>query len=318
MGMLVNQNGIGLEQLNKKIIKMKLLIVIFVMGLLPVTSYADLPLTVEDLLTAERRWRVDLNLTYSNSDQENVDSRYGVIPVGENQFVSIPLSVSSARQNMDILATTAGIRYGLTLDTELYGRLTGIAEYSRRISVDGSTRNTNTRPSDFWFGVNHRFSKDNKTPALLGFFELALAENVDRKDQEFVFAKSTLVGLTTYRAIDPLVLSLSMGYSYSRTRDVGSNTENPGDFLFINPSVGFAVNNLVTLTTGGRWQARQRDEFNGKAWGIRTTSTNMEFSLGYAWSKKTTVQVSSRFNVSGRPNASTTLNIIYKLSQKHL
>ncbi len=281
-------------------------------------AYADLPLTIEDLLTAERRWRVDFNITYSNSDRKNVDSRYGVIATAQNQFISIPMNVTDARTNSDVLAMTAGIRYGLTLDTELYSRITGVAEDRRTFNADGISSKTNTRPTDLWFGVNHRFSNDNDTPALLGFAELAVAENVAFEGEEVVFGKSLMVGMTTYRAIDPLVLSLTTGYNYSEQRSVGENLENPGDFFFISPSVGFAVNNLVTLTTGFRWQVRQRDEFNGKGWGIRTTNTNMEFNLGYAWSKKLTFQASSRFDVSGEANASTSLNIIYKLSQKHL
>ncbi len=283
------------------------------------TAHADLPLTIEDLLTEERRWRVDFNLTYTNRDRENVDSRYGTLQLGQNQSVSIPLNVSDKRTNSDIVAMTAGVRYGLTLDTELYSRITGIAEDRRTFfKIGGTSDSTNTRPTNLWFGVNHRFSNDNKTPALLGFAELAVAENVAFEGEEIVFGKSLLLGMTTYRAIDPIVLSLTTGYNYSEQRDVGDDLEKPGAFFFISPSVGFAVNNLVTLTTGFRWQVRQRDESNGDSWGIRTTNTNMDFSLGYAWSKKLTFQVTSRFDVSGEPSASTSINMIYKLSQKYL
>ncbi len=303
--------------MNKKA-KINYFISLLLCSLIIPTAYADLPLTIEDLLTAERRWRVELNTTYSNSDRINLDSRYGIIQVGQNQFLSLPISVTDARQNTDVLAISAGVRYGLTLNTELYSRITGIAEYTRSINTDGRSNVKDTRPSDLWFGINHRFSNDNETPALLGFAELALVEYVAWQDEDFVHGKSLLIGMTTYRAIDPIVLSLSAGYNYSHTRDVGDNEENPGDFLFINPSMGFAINNLVSMTIGGRWQARDRDEYNGKQWGIRTTKTSMDFGLGYSWSKKLTLQVNSRFDISGEPNASTSLNMIYKLSQKHL
>jgi hypothetical protein len=61
------------------------------------TAYADLPLTIEDLLTAEKRWRTDVNLVYANSDRRNVDSRYGTIQTGPGQFISVPIAVGQAR-----------------------------------------------------------------------------------------------------------------------------------------------------------------------------------------------------------------------------
>ncbi|MCF6236299.1 MAG: hypothetical protein L3J70_08010 [Gammaproteobacteria bacterium] len=187
-----------------RISKLKVQAVIFLLCSLVIpTAYADLPLTIEDLLTEERRWRVDFNLTYSNSDRKRSDARYGLIQVGQNQSISIPLNVGDARTNSDILAMTAGVRYGLTLDTELYSRITGIAEDRRKFNVDGFSSTTSTRPTDLWFGVNHRFSNDNNTPALLGFSELALAENVAFEGEDIVFGKSLLLGITTYRAIDP-------------------------------------------------------------------------------------------------------------------
>jgi len=299
-------------------VKDRFFISCFLLSLMIPTAYADLPLTIEDLLTAERRWRIELNTTYSNNDKTNLDSRYGIIQIGQNQFISIPTSVSDARQNSDILAISIGARYGLTLNSELYSRISGIAEYTRSMNTDGRSNVRDIRASDLWFGLNHRFSDDNETPALLGFAEVALAENVAWQDEEFVYGKSLLIGMTTYRAIDPIVLSLTTGYNYSQTRDVGKNEDNPGDFIFVNPSMSFAINNQVTTTVGGRWQARDRDEYNGKQWGIRTTKTSMDFGLGYSWSKKLTLQVNSRFDISGEANSSTSLNMIYKLSQKHL
>lgn len=50
-------------------------------------AHADLPLTIEDLLTAEKRWRADVNLVYANSDRRNVDSRMA-------RFKSVPANLS--------------------------------------------------------------------------------------------------------------------------------------------------------------------------------------------------------------------------------
>ena len=37
-------------------------------------ALADLPLTLEDLLTAQQRWRVELGVAYANSDTTGVES----------------------------------------------------------------------------------------------------------------------------------------------------------------------------------------------------------------------------------------------------
>lgn len=282
---------------------------------LPV-AHADLPLTIEDLLTAEKRWRADINFVYANSDRRNVDSRYGTIQIGPGQFISVPVAVGQARQNLDLLALSSGVRYGMSLDTELFARLGAIAQSTRTLDADGPTASSSEKFSDAWIGINHRFSNDNKTPALLMFAELALAENVVAEGNELVHGKSGMIGLTTYRAIDPLVLSLTTGYRHNATRDVGSQRINPGDLLFINTTIGFAVNHEVTLTSGLQWRWQQRDEIDGQYQGIRTTKTQLEFGVGYAWSKQTTLQLSSRSDVTGDSGAEIGVTFLYKFPSR--
>lgn len=132
-------------------------------------AHADLPLTIEDLLTVEKRWCADVNLVYANSDRRNVDSRYGTIQTAPGQFISVPVAVGQARQNLDLLTLSSGVRYGLSLDTELYGRLGAVAQSVRTLDADGPTDNSSEKFSDAWIGINHRLSEDNKTPALLVF-----------------------------------------------------------------------------------------------------------------------------------------------------
>ena len=280
------------------------------------TARADLPLTIEDLLTAEKRWRADVNLVYANSDRRNVDSRYGTIQTGPGQFISVPVAVGQARQNMDLLAFSAGVRYGLSLDTELYGRLGAVAQSTRIFDADGPASNSSQKFSDSWIGINHRLADDNKTPALLLFGELALAENVVAEGNELVHGKSSMIGLTTYRATDPLVLALTTGYRHNATRTVGNQRISPGDLLFINPNIGFAVNHEVTLTTGLQWRWQQRDTVNGEYQGIRTTKTQLELGVGYAWSKQTTLQLISRSDITGDSGTEIGMTFLYKFPSK--
>ncbi len=290
-------------------------LLLFCICVLP-KAHADLPLTIEDLLTAEKRWRADVNLVYANSDRRNVDSRYGTIQTGPGQFISVPVAVGQARQNLDLLALSSGLRYGLSLDTELYGRLGAVAQSVRTLDADGPAANSSEKFSDSWIGINHRFANDAETPALLGFAELALAENVVAEGNELVHGKSAMIGFTTYRATDPLVLSLTSGYRYNASRNVGSQRINPGDLFFINPTIGFAVNHEVTLTSGLQWRWQQRDAVDGEYQEIRTTKTQMEFGIGYAWSKQVTLQVSSRSDITGDSGAEVGMTFLYKFPSR--
>lgn len=302
-------------------LKDRLITALLLIALVIPVAHADLPLTIENLLTAERRWRADINLVYANSDRRNVDSLFTTLQLGPSQFISVPVSVSQARQNTDILALSIGVRYGLNLKTELYSRISGIGQNTRTFSVSGTSRENTQKFGDVWFGVNHRFSEDNATPALLGFAEVALAENVAAEGSELKYGKAGLLGITIYRVIDPLVLTLTTGYRYSADITVQDQRINSGDILFLNPGIAFAVNHKVTLTQGLQWRWQQRSQINGQSQGIFITQSKLALGIGYAWSKQTTVQIDSRADISGNSGAEISMTVLYKfpsrLSRKH-
>ncbi len=297
-------------------IKDRLLAVLLLCTAIAPSAYADLPLTIEDLLTAEKRWRADVNFVYANSDRRNVDSLYSTIQIGPTQFITIPVSVGQARQNSDVLALSLGARYGMSLDTELYSRVSGLSQSTRTFNSEGPSSDSGDKFTDAWFGINHRFSNDNDTPAFLGFVELALAENVASEGRDLVHGKTAMVGITTYRATDPLVLSLTTGYRYSMEREVENQNIDPGDLFFINPSIAFAVNHEVTLTSGLQMRWRQLDRVENQGQGIRTTQTKMEIGMGYAWSKQTTIQVNTRMDISGDSGSEIGITFLYKFPSR--
>jgi len=284
------------------------------------TVSADLPLTIEDLITQQNRYRVDFSMAYANSDRQRVSSRYQIFEAGNGQFIQLPVSVGDNRRNADILAMTFGFRYGLTTDTELLARVNGVIETTRYDNketngVETSASDSSQQLKDLILGVNHRISDDTKTPALLAFLELGLAENTAIDDSDFVYGKNLQLGLTTYRAIDPLVLSLTAGYRYTDERDVKADVVDPGDFFYVNPSIAFAVNSEVTLTTGLQLSWRGNDNVNDVEAGIDTSKTKLELGLGYGWSKRLTLNLNSRADISGNSGSEVNLTASYKFWQ---
>jgi len=281
--------------------------------LFPLNVLADLPLAIEDLLTYENRYRLELGVVFANKDNRNVNSYFDMVQIGAEQFIMLPVGIGEERRNTDFLALALGLRYGLTKKTEILSRMTAVAE-EVRIRQDNIffESHYNQRFSDIVFGINHQFSEDNDTPALLGFTELTMAENTATNELDLTYGKSLLLGFTTYRAIDPLVLSLTVGYRYAGKRDVDEFAVDPGDLLFINPSVGFAVNSQVTLTGGFQLRFRGKDEIDSEREGIRTSNIGLYFGLGYAFSKRLSLHVSTKANVSGDNSAEVGFNILYK------
>lgn len=275
-------------------------------------AWADLPLTVEGLLTAKDRYRLELGVSFANSDRRSVDPRFDLIQTGSGSFVLLLVDVGEERRNSDFMVMTLGFRYGVTRDTEIFTRLTATASDIRFQNNTGTGSDSNQQLSDFVIGVNHKFSDDNDTPALLGFAEISLAENTTANGSDFVHGKTGQVGFTAYRSIDPVVLSITSGYRYAGKRDVENQLIDPGDLLFINPSVGFAVNHEVTLTGGVQLKFRGKDKVDGISRGIRTSSTNLEFGLGYAASERMTLNFTTRADISGDSGAQVGFNLLYK------
>ncbi len=264
---------------------------------MPYSAQADLPLTIEDLLSDKGRFKLELSAIYANSEQRGVETASPLlVQTGPTSFVPIPTQVGDSYTNTDALVATLGLRYGLTSNTELYGRASLLASDSRREGLSGLSSSSDSGFADAWLGVNHRFLKDDETPALLGFAEAALAE---KQQGGTSHGKSWLLGFTTYRAIDPLVLSLTGAYRFHISREDGGQDYTPGNLLLLNPSVAFAVNDKVTLTGGMQWKHRQADERAGATQSIRRTSTDFNMGMGYAWSKESTLNLGLRANVSG-------------------
>ena len=277
------------------------------------SSFADLPLSIEDLLTSKNEYRLEFGLNYANSDRNSVNTNFDLVQTGSGSFILLPVDVSNQRQNSDVLALTLGARYGITAETELYTRLTATADDVRTQNATGSDSNSSQQWNELVFGVNHQFSADNDTPALLGFAEISAVENTTTDTSDFVYGKTGQIGFTTYRSIDPVVLSLTAGYRNAASRDVNGQKIDPGDLLFINPSFGFAINNEVTVTGGVQFKFRGKDEVEGSSGGIRTSQTDLDFGVGYAASENLTMNFTIRTDISGDNGAQAGFNLLYKL-----
>lgn len=270
---------------------------------------ADLPLTVEDLITEQGKARIELSLAYANADRQGVSTGEPIlVQTGPTSFVTLPTIIGESIGNGDTVVGTLGLRYGLTSKAEVYARMSGLSTRQRSSGVSGTSSTSDTRFADAWAGVNYQFKQDDATPALLGFAEVALAEKHRTDTASF---RSAMLGITTYRAIDPVVLLLTVGYRFSRSREDGEEDLNPGNLTLINPSIGFAVNDRVTLTTGIQWTHRSADRIDGSSQGIARSATDLILGAGYGFDSGNTLNTTFQANASGDNGAEFRVHWLY-------
>ena len=256
---------------------------------------ADLPLMIEDLLTKEKTVQLNFGVTYSNQVR--------------NDFMLY---------NQDRVISRLGIRYGLTSNTEVYSRITGVYSETRTLGFSDTAASTNTcRWRNFVGGVNHRFSQENATPAVLGFIETAFIENAGSSNTEkLVYGKTWNAGLTAYRSIDPVVLALTVGYSYTAPRTVnGRGNVDPGDLLYLEPNLSFAVNDQVSLSGGFRISHLDKAKGPGADPDIRTTRIDLLLGLSFAPTAKVTLHANVLADISGDAGSSVGVHLTYWLGK---
>ena len=272
-------------------------------------AHADLPLTVEDLVTDKGRVKLELSFAYANVDQTGVSAGEPItVQTGPTSFISVPTSIGERSSNRDSLVGTIGLRYGLTGRTELLIRSSYLHSSERTRDISGNSRYRQNYFADTWFGINHQLRDDDELPALLGFAEVALSERMRNGTKGL---RSLQLGFTTYKAIDPVVFSLTGAYRFSRSYGDGSSSVKNGNIFMLSPSVGFAVNDRVTLTTGMQWSRVGVERVNGTANGINRTRTDLLLSVGYGFARGNTLNTTMKLNASGNQGAEMRVNWLY-------
>jgi hypothetical protein len=272
--------------------------------------HADLIGFPDDLISGTGETKLELGINYNNGTLYNCSSLFG----------------GCYRTNYDALTWSPGIRYGLNSKTEIYAHSSWLNIRSKNTelkiiadSPDNTVNTNNDRLQDLWFGVNHRIWDDALTPGLLVFLEGAAMENVSlTSNTDWVHGKTWVAGATLYRSIDPIILSATASYRYSASRDIQANngeTLNPGDSFLFNPSISFAANNEVSITSGFQWQYQKGDIAKGLS-NHSSTRTDLTLGMGYMWSNDLTFHVSTSTDMTGDGGSSISLLALYTLGKE--
>lgn len=290
-----------------------------VLSFVPTLAFADLPLTVEGLLTAQNRWRCELGVNYANVESQGVSAGQAVaVQVSPTQFVVVPTQIGASRFNTDTVVLSPALRYGISDDTEVYGRATWFNSSTRSQDLNGLASQSASRFESFWLGLNHKLIEEGKSPALLGFVEISAVEKSQLPsltNTRIVAGKSALIGVTTYRVLDPIVLAFTAAYHLNAPRTIAGQGYRPGNYFMLNPSMSFAVNNDVSLSAGIQWRNVKADRIDEQTLGMLRTSTDLNLGLAFQWDERSTLNFSSTANLSGGGGAGFGLTWSSKLGE---
>ncbi len=276
-----------------------------------------LGIELEELLSEKGTFRLEFGTTLSAAREKGVTGLFQTIETGTGDFVTVPIDIGSTDRQSETVLGDIGLRYGLSTRSEVYARAT--LRTDRAQFTDSTTGLTETL-SDASFqslviGMNYRFVDEGERLGLIGFADVALLENTAARGTDLQPGRSGTLGFTTYRVLDPVVLSLTAGYRANLDRTFGDDVIDPGDILFINPSVAFAVNNELTLTSGFGLDFSGDDRLNGIALGGRSTSADLQFGMAYAWSENTTLSADTRTEVLRDNNFTAGITLTHKFGR---
>ncbi len=257
---------------------------------------AELPLRVEDLLTAHHRYRFESSVEYRNREYSDLSSGY----------------ISST----DLSLLSLGLRWGWTLRTELLARAYAYQSYTRTRVADDEERRFDADWSRVLVGINHQFSDDAATPGLLGFATIDVWDKPGHPDADTGSGRNITAGLTAYRALDPLLLSAVATYEYRGEYQIDDIALEPGNSLSLSPQFAFAVNHLVTLTGGLRWQWYDSPRLEQQNLSISRNRTSLLLGLGYSWNEDVSISVNGDFAITDAEGSSVKLSVVYKFDDR--
>ncbi|WOJ94467.1 hypothetical protein R0135_04720 [Congregibacter variabilis] len=184
---------------------------------------AQSPITIEQLLAKPSTWQISSSLDYRSAMSEpTLLERQG--------------------------SWLVGLRYGLSQRLELNARL-----QEQQFSQSGADQKIREKSHRLSVGSNWLIKRESTLPAVLLEARAIISSSSEN-------GRRTLPGgqiaITTYKGIDPLVLSLSISMSFQRDYRLHRLEIDPGSSWRVEPGVNFAVNPRVTLFGGAAFERR--------------------------------------------------------------
>ncbi|MFN2289353.1 MAG: hypothetical protein ABR578_13565 [Chromatocurvus sp.] len=251
----------------------------------PITD-AQLPLSIETLLMPPSTFTLSTQ-THWQESREPVLSRR-ITPSG-----GALLSIGQRRVEQTVNAVAA--RYGFAPRWEVNGRLS----HRQARWNDPGRRAGRARGFSADVGLSWLVRPEQAAPAILVDARLNLVSKAAVPDAEQQSLQGVEFGVTGYRSLDPVVLSVSARYRRQNSNRAASGGASEAHSLLLAPQVNFAVNAHVTLI-GGLSLQYQDPPLNTDTAGGARVDTALRLGLGYAASRHSTIFFNTNIATAGR------------------
>lgn len=236
------------------------------LGQLPATATAQQPLSIEQLLVAERRWQLATAIDHRSAQPAP--------------------GIEERRQRL-----STALRVGLHPRLELNARL---SRDRGRLRRPGGTRRSGERA--LALGANWLLRREGAMPALL--LEARARWRRDDAGEAPGRPGAQLIA-TAYRSFDPLVLSLTASADWPAGYRRGGRRHRPGAAWSVSPQVNFAVNHRVTLIGGLSLSRRQAPRVDGAALGRGTERLALRAGVGLTLGAGQTLFLTGEYSTAG-------------------
>lgn len=245
--------------------------------LLPIYSYADLPLTVENLISDKGKISINTEFVYGNS-KSNQTQITGIIPIqiGNNSHINLPTDIGESKNQSEYLVSAIGLKYGIGKNSDIGINISG--SHQSQHNLNTNDKSSHSQFNELSFTGSYQFLDDGKYPALVGFYDVGLLEKRENKNVHF---SNMSAGLTIYKSYDPIVLSLTTGYKYNFEKSINNQTTKPSDIFFINPQAAFAANEKISLLAGATFRHIGSQKQNKEIINSSRNDTDISFGVGY-------------------------------------
>lgn len=253
---------------------------------------AQLPLTIEEMLVEEARLTATLRTALQTGQQ----------PV----LLAGPAGARVGRRDVRSESVAVGLRYGLAPRLEINAFL----ERRRRRSEVGALAGASEQGGTIALGASWLAYGEPGAGSLLLDLRLDALSRPLPYAAGAVPAAAAAVGVTWYRAIDPVVLSLAARYRRARSVEVAGVALAPGDEFRLDAGVNFAVNRQVTLFGGLQLGRRAADRADGRSLTATRIGQRLSLGLGYAPTPETTIFVRAALP-AGAGGSTASLELLY-------
>ncbi len=260
---------------------------------LPLVAQAQLPLTISDLLVDRDSFKLATQFSHR---QQREPAPFDLAPGGTIQ------------RRLESNAMATRLRWGATANLEFNTTLSYQALQTRHWPRDtaGQTRHALSA------GGTWQLHAEDAAPALLVSLDVELLGQSSESPAGQEYGRAQTLGMTTYRSLDPLVLSLSAAYTNWLSLASPEGKWQPGNVLRIQPRVNFAVNHRVSLVGGASAEIRQAARLEGRTVSPREARFGVLLGLGMQFGRRATLFAETEFATAGEEAAAVSLEWVYR------